>query len=98
MEHKPDKHYNVSSTCSSGPSVHNIEHGHSPVPHEEDKQYHTVSSSHRTHMPTLQHVPVEEHSETPFKSTQKEIKSHQKPSAKNGAGILTKNLVSHTNK
>ena len=41
-------------------------------------------------MPTLWHVPVEEHSETPFKSTQKEIKSHQKPSAKKGAGVLTK--------
>ena len=95
VEHKPDKHYHVSSTCSSGPLVHNVEHGHSPVPHDEDKQYHTASSSHRTHMPmlcmpTLRHVPVEEHSKTPFKSTQKEIKSHQKPSAKKGAGILTK--------
>ena len=34
--------------------------------------------------------PIEEHSETPFKSTQKEIKSHQKPSAKIGTGVLTK--------
>ena len=53
VEHKPDKQYNVSSTCSSGPSIHNAEHGHFSLPHDEDKQYHTVSNSHRTHMPTL---------------------------------------------
>ena len=88
VEHKPDKHYNVSRTCSSGPSVHNVEHGHFPVPHEEDKQYHTASSSHRTHMPTLcmptlQHVPVKEHSETPFKSKKLNlIKNHQQKKKK----------------
>ena len=33
-------------------------------------------------------MPVEKHSETPFKSTHKEIKSHQKPLAKQGSGVL----------